>query len=99
MGLTDERFGLLSAAQFDLLNKRLTARREHEYVCAGIVASTVANTHLDHSKKPEGYSPLDFVPGYEREAKTLTPLKPGDQVAAFQSLFEPPKSRVIREKI
>jgi hypothetical protein len=99
MGLTDERFGLLSVAQFELLNERLSARREHDYVCAGIVASTVANTHVDRDKKPEGWSPLDFVPGYKPEKRKLAPLMPKDQVSAFQNLFEPPKKRIIREKV
>jgi len=58
MGLTDEEFGRLTMLSFDLLNKRLAAEREHDYFCAGIVSSTIANVNCDRDKRPEGFSPV-----------------------------------------
>jgi len=97
MRLTDEDFGALSLKSFQLLNDRLDAQREHDFVCAGIVASTVANCHRDPDKRPTPYSPLDFVPGNKAPTQSvLTPLTPEEQVRAFERLFNPPSQEVIR---
>jgi hypothetical protein len=97
MGLTDEEFGRLSMLSFHALNKRLVARKEHDHFCAGIVASTIANVNCNRDKRPEGFSPMDFVPSYKRpEAKVLTPE---EQVAAFERLLNPPEREIIRVKV
>ena len=97
--LSDEEFGKLTFNEFELLSDRLTEKKKHGYVCAGIVAATVANVKRDPKSRPEPYSPLDFVPGYKPPEPELRPLTPEAQVEAFQSFFNPPKSRVIRVKI
>jgi hypothetical protein len=59
MGLSDQEFGQLTLKQFDLLSGRLEASREHDYLCAGIVSSTIANVNRDPDKhKP--WVPSDF---------------------------------------
>jgi hypothetical protein len=100
MRLSDEEFGALTLVSFQLLNERLIDQREHDYICAGIVASTVANVHRDSDKRPTPFSPVDFVPGYrteEKPAEGLKPLSPEEQVAAFEALFNPPKfTKLVR---
>lgn len=96
MGLSDEEFGGLSLISFELLNKRLSERREHDYFCAGIVAATIAEIHRNTEKRPEPFTPLDFVPGYKSGESGPKVLTPEEQVAAFQRLLCPPEKEIIR---
>jgi hypothetical protein len=94
MRLTDEEFGDLSLLSFNRLMKRVDARDEHDFFCAGIVAATFANAHCDKDKRPEGFTPLDFIPGYKPPAPKV--LTPEEQVAAFERLLCPPEREIIR---
>jgi hypothetical protein len=98
--LTDEEFGRLTFNEFELLSRRLDERRKQGYICAGIVAATIANVNRDTKNRPEPFSPMDFVPGYKpvEEQRELEPLTPAEQVEAFKALMLPPASRVIRVK-
>jgi hypothetical protein len=100
MRLTDEEFGRLSLLQFGLLSDRLEVRREHDYICAGIVAATIANVNRDPQKRPEGFSPLDFVPGYKApEPKDMRSMTPEEQQAHFMNVFLPAERQATRQKI
>lgn len=95
--MTDAEFGRLTFAEFELLTQRLEKKREHDYLCGGIVAATVANTHRDAKSKPEPWSPFDFVLSGKKEAVKARVLTPEAQVDAFKALFDT-SPRVIRIK-
>jgi len=42
--------------------KAWKTKTEREYLCAGIVAATVANCNRDPKHRPKPFTPLDFAP-------------------------------------
>jgi hypothetical protein len=46
----------------------------------GMVASTIANANRDASKKPDPFTPKDFIPwGRERERESAEPISLDDE--------------------
>lgn len=37
-------------------------KTDREYLCAGIVAATIANVNRDSKRHPKAFTPLDFTP-------------------------------------
>lgn len=42
---------------------RLAENRKDSHYQTAMVCATIANTHCDFEKRPEGFSPEDFMPG------------------------------------
>jgi len=68
-GLTDEQFKRLTPIQFHYLGKRFDATKKHQDLGFGIVASTIANAHRDHSKQKKPFVAQDFMPVYDTPKK------------------------------
>jgi hypothetical protein len=58
---------------------------------AGIIASVIANSNRDRKRKPEPFSPYDFMAFREREA--VQPLAPEALTQGLKQMFGHPKAR------
>lgn len=73
--MSPEQFGRMSLGFYALLCRELEeAEIRHHYPAAAIQA-TLANINRDSDKKPDPFSPWEFIPGYTwktEEPKTAT---------------------------
>lgn len=88
LGITSyDEFGRLTLAQFEALLDRKMEEHRRSMLCAGVVASTVANSAPFGDPKRKAISPMDFVPEYKRRAPE-EPQSIEEQIAIMKSIAE-----------
>ena len=87
--LSTREFGRLTPRKFAALIHRLEMKDEKQYIAAGIVASTVANTAPFADPQREASNPLDFVPGWKQKNKLSTKKEMSleEQIALLSGAF------------
>jgi hypothetical protein len=71
LGMSREEFLSTAPVELDAMMDRLKARRDDAQYFAAMVCASIFNVNCDWEKKPEGFSPLDFMPGHKKKDDDL----------------------------
>jgi hypothetical protein len=72
LGMSREEFLACSPLELEAMIARLEKRRDHARFLAAMVCASIFNVNCDFDKRPEGFSPADFMPGKRSPADDLT---------------------------
>jgi len=88
--MSREEWGVTTLRELDRMYRILEAQEMREDFRAAQLCTLIANVHRDRDAKSEPFTPLDFVPGWER--------KPMSQLSAESGLTDEEKAAAAKAR-